>query len=54
MKNKTLLFTLIFFFILGVFTQWKPIVKLIVIVNALSVLFLTSIDLWRLIKNGQK
>ena len=54
MKSKTLLLTLVFFLILGVYTEWTPLVKAIVIINAIVVLMSSSFELWRLIKNVRK
>ena len=49
MKNKTLLLTLVFFFVLGIYNDWSPITKFLVILNAVTVLVSVIYQLWRLI-----
>lgn len=51
MKNKTLLLTLIFFFALGIYNDWSPITKFLVILNAVTVLVSVIYQIWRVIKN---
>jgi len=52
MKNKTPLFTLVFFVVLGTATSWTPLLRFIVVINSLFVLFSTIKEIWGLIKNG--
>lgn len=51
MKNKTLLLTLVFFFVLGIYNDWSPITKFLVILNAVTVLVSVIYQIWRVIKN---
>ncbi len=50
MKNKTLLLTLIFFFVFGIYSDWTPIAKFLVALNAIAVLLSVVFQLWSVMK----
>lgn len=52
MKNKTLFFSMIFFFILGVYRNWAFPIKIIVVINAIIVLLLIGKEFMEVLKNG--
>lgn len=52
MKNKTLFFSMIFFFIIGVYRNWTFPIKIIVIIDAIIVLILIGKEFVEVLKNG--
>lgn len=54
MKNKVPMFSLLFFFIYAIHTDWTPLSKFLVILNSALVLLQTALQFKEVMHNARK